>query len=102
MKKFFDRLQLWFYLAGFSRIARFIGRWGSPPVLSAAVPESDRPTLPDPEPKGSDARRGPGWSLDEFEVGPLKVINFDPTFNNNQGIDAGRDVAFPTTKYDVN
>lgn len=104
MKKFFDRVQIWLYLAGFSRLANLIGVLGSPPQLSAGN-EDDRITLPEPvnvEDLVPNARSGPGWSLDEFEIGPLKVIDFDVTFNKNPGIDMNRDIALPHTKLDVN
>jgi hypothetical protein len=100
VKKLIDRLQIWLYLSGFTRLGQFVGRWGTAPLLLGSSSD-DRPTLPDPVPNG-EVRSGPGWALDEFEVGPLKVINFDPAFNDNKGVDTGRDVAFPTTKYDVN
>ena len=33
---------------------------------------------------------------------PLKLITFDHTYNNNDGIDFDRDIAWPLSKRDVN
>ena len=101
MKRFIDSLQIWLYLTGFTTLARLVGKLGTVPQLVASN-EDDRITLPAPAPPTDPSRSGPGWSLDEFETGPIKIINFDPTFNGNQGIDPSRDVAFPHSKLDVN
>jgi len=109
MRKFIDSLQIWLYLTGFTTLARLVGKLGTEArpvrmlVQGADVVQDDddiheRITVPAPDP----SRAGPGWSLDEVEAGPLKIIDFDPTFNRNKGIDASRDVAFPNTKLDVN
>jgi hypothetical protein len=107
MRKFFDGLQVWAYLAGFNRLARAIGRFGSEPLNAAGLSENDRPTLPDPiQPvpviAAYDTRSGPGWSLDEFKIGPLRIVNFDPSFSKNDDIDFANDLSFPVDKYHVN
>jgi hypothetical protein len=108
IRRMFDKLQVFFYLAGFPRLAAFLGRFGTPP-LPASDNEDDRITLPDIEidieidTSELEGRAGPGWSLDEPPPEPLRIINFDPTFNNpDPRIDPARDLAFPSSKLDVN
>ena len=92
-RKLLDRLQAWLYLAGFSRLARFIGRWCSPPDL-APMPLLSMPTH---------HTEHCTWTLDDTDpTVPLCIIDFDPRFRHNPGIDVARDVAWPTSKYDVN
>jgi len=95
-RRFFDNLQLRLYLLGFSRLAHFVGQWSSP-ALSPVNPP------PAPAPVPVEVRSGLGWKLDEISCDePLRVIEFDPTFNNNVGIDAVTDLALPHTKLDIN
>jgi len=103
MRHFIDRLQIWLYLAGYPRLAAFVGQFGTPPLLQAGS-EDDRITLPEITVVYEDpSRQGANWCLDELpDTGPLKIIDFDPTFNDNKDIDVGREVAFPTTPLDVN
>ena len=43
------------------------------------------------------------WGTREWTAdGPLRLLEFDPLFNKQHGIDAGRDIALPHTKHDVN
>jgi hypothetical protein len=110
MKHFIDRIQVWLYLAGFFRVASFLGRFGSLPLLVSSN-EGDRITLPEDNPMipidvvedPPEIRTGPGWSLDELNTGVLRVIDFDPTFHKNDpNIDTAHDLAFPTSPLDVN
>lgn len=121
MKKFIDRVQVWLYLAGFMWLAYVIGKWGTQPkgALPQLASETDitldevelddddiyeRETLPEfGVPKGREHLEGPGWRLDEFPPEPLRVIEFDATFNTpNRGIDLSRDIAPPTSRLVVN
>lgn len=115
MKKFFDRLQVFLYLAGFNRLATFVGRFGTPAlpprrvVQGADVVQDDddiheRDTLPSfSVPPGREHLEGPGWRLDEFPPEPLRVIEFDTTFNRiPAGVDMSRDIAGPVSKQHVN
>ena len=104
VRRFFDWVQLRLHLSGFHGLAMFLGRFGTP-ALPSNVDEGDRPTLPDPitvDDLVPEVRSGPGWSLDELPDGPVKVIDFDPTFNNNEGFDPASDLALPHTKLDIN
>jgi hypothetical protein len=83
MRHFFDRLQLWLYLAGFARLAKVVGHLGSPPVEIQELPEEERITWPNLEPGER-----------------VQILNFDPTFNT-PGIDAS-DIAWPKSKLDIN
>jgi hypothetical protein len=89
VRRFFDRVQLNLHLFGFHRLALFFGRLGTS-ALPSEVDEHDRPTLP--------------YGIRAVEVlGPrMQVLEFDPTFNHNPGIDFEKDLAFPTTKLDIN
>ena len=90
LRNLIDRLQIWLYLGGNTELARFVGRWGSEAHIIPGVPDSERDTLPEIE---------EGFDPD----GPLELLNFDPTFRTpNKGIDAAKDLAFPTHKYDIN
>lgn len=100
IRRFFDRLQLECHLRGLHRLAQFFGRFGSPPRLVAEVDFGDRPTLKVPVFVPPEAR-GSNYSLIDADE-PLQVLDFDPTFNNNAGIDVSRDVVFPQTKLDIN
>ena len=114
MKKFFDRLQIWLYLTGFDRLAAFIGKFGTralPPTPDDEevyeVQDEDileRDTLPMFHvPDERKHLEGPGWRLDEFPPEPLRIIEFDPTFNRiPDGVDLARDIAGPTSKLHVN
>jgi|SRR5581483_3081028 len=103
MKKWFDRVQIWLYLAGLPTIASWVGRFGSPPVLIEHDDVHERITLPEIGiPTGREHLEGVGWRLDEFPPEPLRIIDFDNTFNDNRLIDMGRDVALPHSKLDVN
>ena len=105
-RRFFDRMQINLHLLGFHRLAQWMGRWATP-ALPSEVSVHDRPTMPDgylPAHYLSDDPGIPGHFYDEDSPTQprLQVLNFDPTFNNNEGIDVTKDLAFPTTKLDVN
>jgi hypothetical protein len=106
MKKFFDLLEIWCYLLNMPKIARFFARFGTP-----ALPRPTRPV------DGRDYRKdfkvpisydpnmiafGPNWSLVELDYEPIKVIDFDSTFNKNADIDVLHDIVIPTSKFDIN
>ena len=103
IRRFFDHVQLNLHLLGFHRFAAFFGKFGTP-ALPSELDEHDRPTLPNgirvykhEDTKVSDC------FYDESLTEPIiKVLNFDPTFNHNSGIDFEKDLAFPTTKLDIN
>lgn len=108
MKRFVDRLQVFFYLAGFPRVASFVGGFGTIPQLVSAS-ELDRITLPEIDTmipidvvEDEEVRAGQGWCLDDVVTGPPRVLVFDPTFNDNDGIDIEHDIVWPTMPRDVN
>lgn len=98
IRRFFDNVQLRCHLLGFHRIARFFGRFGTPSLPAECIDLHDRPTLEVPVFVPPSARAATGIEDD----GPLRVIDFDPTFNNNPGIDVSQDIMFPSSKLDIN
>jgi len=105
MRRFFDWLQLHLHLAGLHGLAMAVGHLGSPPQL----PEPnvhERITLTEPltvDDLVPEVRSGVGWNLDESpDAGPLKVVDFDPTFNNNAPDFDAAELALPHTKMDIN
>ena len=105
LRSFCDWLQVWCYVHDLMSLGRFFGRYGHRAKFKAMLaeehkPDAEVPTLRNPS---VPPRSGPGWSLDEIvSDGPLKVVEFDPTFNKNASIDVANDVALPTTKHDIN
>lgn len=97
IRRFFDRVQIFLHLLGMHRLATLAGRFGTP---EPEVSFYDRPTLEVPV-YVAPSQRGANYCLQD-ENCPMQVLNFDPTFTNNEGIDVSRDIAFPVTKYDIN
>lgn len=102
IRKAFDRFQIALHLLGLHRLASLVGRFGTP-TPPAPQPDdiSDRPTLEVPV-YIPPSDRGVSYCGQDDEGGPLQVLNFDPTFNDNPNIDVARDIAIPSSKYDIN
>lgn len=100
IRRFFDRIQIGCHLLGLHRLANFFGRFGTPVLPPEEIAFEDRPTLKCPV-YIPPAARGDGYSLVDGDE-PIVFAEFDPTFNNNPGIDVSRDVAFASSKLDVN
>ncbi len=102
IRRIFDRIQIGCHLLGLHRLANFVGRFGSPVIEVKELSFEDRPTIECPVYIPPSAR-SENCSLDEVEnCGPLKALDFDPTFNKNSDIDISRDIMFPSTKLDIN
>ena len=89
MKQLFDRVQVWLYLSGFTKLAGLIGRLGSSPVTVDEEPITLRsPVALEPVTLSGEK---------------LKVLDFDPRFKHNDpSIDPTKDVAFGKTRLDIN
>lgn len=100
IRRFFDRVQISCHLLGFHRLANFFGLFGTPAFSHEEVAFEDRPTLKCPVYIPPEAR-GDGYSLVDGDE-RLVYVELDPTFNDNPNIDVNREVAFASTKLDVN
>lgn len=94
MRHLLDNLQVFLHRCGLHRLAGWVGQWG---------------TLPEPcvdvnwHPAGTITSSGPGWALHEVQIdGPLRTVNFDPTFRKKQGFDPYAELAWPTHLHDIN
>jgi hypothetical protein len=81
-RKLCDRLSVWLLLGGHDSLAMLLSRWRTRDGVHLL------PAAPEPVPVPPEV---------------LRVIDFDPRWNYNVAdIDASKDIAWPTTKYDVN
>lgn len=100
LDRVFDWIQMRCYKCGFNRLGHFFGHLAaSEPSLFAPVTELEPLTVEELVPE---VRSGQTWSLDELLTPPLRVIDFDFTYNDNRGIDIELDITFPTSPLDIN
>ena len=99
MKKLADKLQLWFYLAGFEKLARAVGKYGTPAVeqvISKAITLYNTRSI-------EVVKEEQRWTTEDYHFPKAcGIIDFDRTFKNNDKVVLDHDIAWPKSKMDVN